>query len=131
MRRRADMVDVEQAKVGLDALIRDHEAEQRKREHIEALQEERRYVEGKLAHALAIGPDGSDRLEIPISNPSGHGHYLIDRTGAQLRAEAEASIRAIDVEIARVERDGVPDPRAADPPAGDLSMTRFAAIEVR
>jgi hypothetical protein len=127
MRRRADAVDVEQAKVDLAELVRHHEAEQRKRAHVEALQQERASQEAKLAHALDIGPNGNDRLEIG----NGHGFYLVDRTGTELRKEAQASLAAIDNEIARVERDGVPDPRAADTQASDLQMTRFPGIEVR
>lgn len=129
-KRTADeAIAVERA--NLEELIRDHEAGQRKRAHIEALQEERRYIEAKLQHALDIGPAGTHRLEIPVGNPAGHGHYLIDRTGAQLRREAEEAIKAIDIETARVERDGIPDPRVPDTQAGDLDMTRFPAIEVR
>jgi hypothetical protein len=123
-RTAAEAVAIERA--NLEELIRDHEAAERKREHIAALQEERHYNEAKLQHALDIGPAGKHRLELSNSR----GHYLIDRTGAQLAQEAQESIRAIDKEIARVERDGVPDPRA-DTQAGDLQMTRFPVIEVR
>ena len=113
----AESIAVERA--NLEQLIRDHEAEERKREHIAALTEERHYNEAKLQHALDIGAKGKHRLEIG----NGHGHYLIDRTGAELRKEAEESLRAIDNEISRVERDGVPDPRAGDTQAGDLQMS--------
>jgi hypothetical protein len=119
--------DVEQAKVELDALIREHEAEQRKRAHIEALEEERRYNQAKLQHAIDIGPKGTHRLEIPVGNRAGHGHFLVDRSGAQLRREAEEALKAIDVEIERVARVGIPDPREGS----DTAMLRFPTLDVR
>jgi hypothetical protein len=76
-------------------LIRDHEAQQRKREHIAALQEERAMQEAKLQHAVDIGRKGKHRLEIG----NGQGFYLVGRIGSELRKEAEASIPAIDLEI--------------------------------
>jgi hypothetical protein len=115
------------AETNLHELVRDAEAVKRKEERIAALQRERESQQAKLRHATSIGPAGKHRLEIG----NGHGHYLVDRTGAQLRAEAKASIRAIDNEIKRVERHGVPDPRAGNPQAGDLDMTRFPVMEVR
>jgi hypothetical protein len=115
------------ARASLQELVRDAEEAERKAERIAALQRERESQQAKLRHATSIGPTGKHRLEIG----NGHGHYLVDRTGAQLRAEAKASISAIDREIKRVERDGVPDPRAADRQTADLDMTRFPGLEVR
>jgi hypothetical protein len=122
----AEAIAVERA--NLEETIRNFEAAERREERILALEEERHYNEVKLAHAVAIGPDGKDRLEIPIANPYGHGTYILDRSGSQLRTEAEAAIKAIDAEIERTAIEGVPDPRAENP---DTSTGRFAAIEVR
>ena len=122
----AEAIAVERA--NLEETIRDFEAAERKEERIQALQEERHRNEVKLAHAIAIGPDGQDRLEVPLSNPYGSGTYIIDRSGSQLRTEAEAAIKAIDAEIERTAVEGVPDPRAEN---SDTSTGRFAAVEVR
>jgi hypothetical protein len=129
MRRAKPATDetVAAARANLQELVRDAEAAERKAERIAALQRERESQESKLRHATSIGPTGTHRLEIGNT----FGHYIVGRTGSQLRAEAKASISAIDREIKRVERDGVPDPRAADPHATDLDMTRFPGIEVR
>ncbi|MGZ6580051.1 MAG: hypothetical protein ACXVFE_03570 [Gaiellaceae bacterium] len=125
----AEAVAIERA--NLEELIKNHEAAERKQRQLALLEEERRTVEEKLAHALSIGPEGKHRLEIAISNPSGSGHYFIDRTGAQLRVEAEGQLQAIDIELARVEREGMPDPQQEAKLAHDVDMARFPAIQVR
>jgi hypothetical protein len=121
-RTAAETVAVERANIA--ELIRDHEAGERKQERITALEQEREAQQAKLAHARAIGPDGKHRLEIGNSS----GWYFVDRSGSQLRAEAEASIAAINTEIERVERDGVPDPRA---PVAEKPIVRFPDLELR
>jgi hypothetical protein len=104
-RTATEAIAVERA--NLEELIRNHEAAERKQQRIAALEQEREAQQAKLRHALDIGPEGKHRLEIG----NGLGHYIVNRSGSQLRAEAEASIRAINDEIRRVETAGVPDPR--------------------
>lgn len=93
----------------LDQLIRDLEAEERKERRLEALRDERRALDVKLALAARLGPDGRHTVTVGF----GGGRFQIDRDGAELRSTAMRRIGEVDREIERVSRDGVPDPSAA------------------
>jgi hypothetical protein len=66
--------------------------------YADALRQERERTEAKLRSAIAIGPEGTDRLGVEMNGAI----YAIDRTGAQLQQEAEAALQAIDAELERV-----------------------------
>ncbi len=107
------------ARTDLEQAITDAETAERKEALLQTLEEERRSVEGRLGAAERLG-DGTWRT--PLTN--GQGTYFIDRKASEVVDQSRSRLRAIDVEIARVEAEGpplnnepAPLPQPTQPPA--------------
>jgi hypothetical protein len=101
-----------QLRSDLELTIADADAAERKEAILQTLDEERAGVELRMRAAERLG---EKTWRTPLTNSM--GTFIVERPGTEVAEQCRKRLRAIDAEIVRVEAEGPPIERTAEPAA--------------